>query len=272
VTATADDAARFEAVLDELRRVLLELQSIGVGAVLVGGQVLALESRAAGGSGTIQVSTATGVIVERGYSMEPDLLFDVDEVAQRADAIPDVLRRCGFERRRSYRWRKATERGEVLLDLFVAPDADAANVPGDYTRLPGGDLALLRPRVLRIQIASGLLEVAVPGAVGFLAMKLEAKLRLRPSDTKDSFDLYAYVAMKGVDAVAEAFRQDAREGGRVLDQLRQLFGDPQADGVRDVLAYAGPLVEEERALLARAVVDLTDELCRASARGTVTKT
>jgi hypothetical protein len=38
---------------------------------------------------------------------------------------------------------------------------------------------------------SGILNVAVPDVVGFLAMKLEAKLRLRPTEAKDSFDIYA---------------------------------------------------------------------------------
>jgi hypothetical protein len=264
VTDTDHDAARFEAVLDELRRVLIELQGIGVGAVLIGGQVLALESRAAGGSGTIQVRTTTGVQIDRGYSMEPDLLLDVDDVAPRADAIPDVLRRCGFGRLRGYRWRKTTGRGEVLLDLFVAPDTDATHVPGDYTRLPGGELALARPQVLRLRVPSGMLEVLVPDPVGFLATKVEAKRHLRPSQTKDSFDLYAYVAMRGVATVAEALRRDDREGPRIEAQLRALFGGTEAEGVRDVLAYAGSLGEEERTLLARAVVDLFDDLERAS--------
>ena len=121
---TDGDAARFEAVLDELRRVLIELQGIGVGAVLIGGQVLALESRAVGGSGTIQVRTTTGVQIDRGYSMEPDLILDVDDVAQRADAIPDVLRRCGFGRSRAVRsdgrrpgWSQADRRGRSYSTL-----------------------------------------------------------------------------------------------------------------------------------------------------------
>lgn len=95
MTETDRDAARFEAVLGELRRVLIELQGIGVGAVLIGGQVLALESRAVGGSGTIQVRTTTGVQIDRGYSMEPDLLLDVDDVAPRLNAAVCGGRRNG---------------------------------------------------------------------------------------------------------------------------------------------------------------------------------
>jgi hypothetical protein len=125
-------------------------------------------------------------------------------------------------------------------------------------------LALARPQVLRLRVPSGMLEVLVPDPVGFLATKVEAKRHLRPSQTKDSFDLYAYVAMRGVATVAEALRRDDREGPRIEAQLRALFGGTEAEGVRDVLAYAGSLGEEERTLLARAVVDLFDDLERAS--------
>ena len=110
-----------------------------------------------GGSadGIIEVRTQTDVVVQRGYSMEPDLLFDVDEAAPRVDAIIDVLKRRGFTRVKTYRWRKATELGEILLDLFIPPDADSANDPAGFTRLPAGDLALLRPGKLRVNLAAG---------------------------------------------------------------------------------------------------------------------
>jgi hypothetical protein len=251
-----DEVAQFEAVLDELRGVLSDFTMIGVSAMLVGGQVLAVEGKAAGGDGVIEVRTPTDVVVRRGFSMEPDLLFDVDEAAPRVDAIVDVLRARGFKRIKTYRWSKATPTGDVLLDLFMPPDADDANDPAGFTRLPAGDLALLRPRKIQVQLRSGVLNVDVPDPVGFIAMKLEAKLRLRPTATKDSFDLYAYVSMKGADAINAGLKRDAREGPRIVAHLRTLFGDVNAPGVLDVLTYAGSLGDDERALLARAVVDL----------------
>ncbi|NQW48750.1 MAG: hypothetical protein HQ464_13400 [Planctomycetes bacterium] len=92
------DAIRFEAVLEELRWLVNEFTRIGVEVVLVGGQALAAEQRESGGSGVIMVRTETGLFIERGYSLEPDLLIDVSRAAQRVDAIGDVMRNCGFER------------------------------------------------------------------------------------------------------------------------------------------------------------------------------
>jgi hypothetical protein len=212
MSADTSAASQFEDVLDQLRVLLSRIQSIGIDVVLVGGQVLSVEARAAGGDGVIEVRTATEVVVSRGYSMEPDLLFDVDAAPQRVDAIGDVLTSCGFVRVKTHRWRKESARGEVLLDLFIAADVDDANNPGGYTRLPAGDLALLRAKPIRIALASGNLDIAVPDPVGFLAMKIVAKQRLRPTATKDSFDIYAYVSMKGTTVVALALKQDAREG------------------------------------------------------------
>src|SRR5437773_12464903 len=126
MTEATPESEQFEAVLDELRALVSGFQMIGVGVVLVGGQVLSLESRAAGGDGVIEVRTPTDIVVRRGYSMEPDLLFDIDEAAARADAILDVLRRRDFKRVMMHRWRKETPAGEVLADLFVSPDADEA--------------------------------------------------------------------------------------------------------------------------------------------------
>ncbi len=254
------DAAQFDAVLDELRALLSDFGAIGVNAILVGGQVLAVEGKAAGGDGVIEVRTPTDVVVRRGYSMEPDLLFDVDEAGPRVDGITDVLRARGFKRVRTFRWSKPMPTGEMHLDTFMSPDADDANDPAGFTRLPAGDLALLRPRKIQVQLPGGLLDVAVPDVVGFLAMKLEAKLRLRPALTKDSFDLYAYVAMKGIDAVNAGLKRDTIEAPRIVASLRSLFGAVDAPGVVDVLAYAGTLSDDEGALLARAVVDLFEGL------------
>jgi len=251
-----DDAAQFEAVLDELRGLLFDFTTIGVSAMLVGGQVLAVEGKAAGGNGVIEVRTPTDIAVQRGFSMEPDLLIDVDAAASRVDAVVDILKARGFKRIKTYRWAKQSPTGEVLFDLFMPPDADEANDPAGFTRLPMGDVALLRPRMIQVHLKSGILNVAVPDVVGFLAMKLEAKLRLRPTEAKDSFDVYAYVAMRGTDVVNSGLKRDAREGPRIVAHLRTLFGDIDAPGVADVLAYAGSLGDHERALLARATVDL----------------
>jgi hypothetical protein len=257
------EAAQFEIVLDELRGLLADFTTIGVGAMLIGGQVLALEGKAAGGDGVIEVRTPTDVVIQRGFSMEPDLLFDVDEAAPRVDAIVDILKRRHFKRVTTYRWAKATAAGDVLLDLFMPPDADDANNPAGFTRLPKGDVALLRPRTVQVRLASGVLSVAVPDPVGFLAMKLEAKLRLRPTATKDAFDIYAYVTMKGASVVRSALRSDLVDGPCILQHLTVLFGAVDAAGVVDVLAYADTLGGDERALVARAVVDLFEDVTAA---------
>lgn len=248
MTDPTPESAQFEAVLDELRVLVSGFQMIGVSVVLVGGQVLSLEARAAGGDGVIEVRTPTDLVVQRGYSMEPDLLFDIDEAAARADAVLDVLKDRGFKRVMTHRWRKETATGEVLVDLFMSSDADEANNPAGFTRLPAGDLALARSRSLRINVSSGILDIAVPDPVGFIAMKLEAKLRLRPAATKDSFDLYAYVAVKGADVVRRALEAEKRDGPRLTRELALLFGDVDSQGVEDVLSYAGTLADDERAL------------------------
>jgi hypothetical protein len=254
------EAVQFEAVLEELRLLTSRFAHVGTRFVLVGGQVLALEARAAGGSGVIEVRTPTDIVIPRGYSMEPDLLFDVDEAGPRSDAILDILKDQGFKRVREFRWRKEVEGREVLLDLFMPPDADEENNPGGFTRLPMGDVALLRPRQIQVQLVAGVLDIAVPDPVGFLAMKLEAKLKLRPTMTKDAFDIYAYVAMKGTETIRHALVSDRHDGPRIAQQLAALFGEVGAPGVLDVLSYAGTLEEGEQALVARAVVDLFESL------------
>jgi len=253
------DAIRFEAVLEELRRLVNEFTRIGVEVVLVGGQALAAEQRESGGSGVIMVRTETGLFIERGYSLEPDLLIDVSRAAQRVDAIGDVMRNCGFERIRTARWSKSA--GTVAVDIFIPDDAEEWDDPG-ATRLPKGAVALLRPRLVQIRLEGGNLEILVPDPVGFLAMKLEAKQRLRPDMKKDSFDMYAYVSMKGIDTIARAILADSHDGPALTGGLALLFRDEAAPGVRDVLAYADGYDSAEKALLARAVVDLFQQLAQ----------
>jgi hypothetical protein len=255
-----NDSERFEQILGELRGLLVALRLTGVDVMLVGGQVISLEALARGGDGIIEVKTDTGIVARRGFSMEPDLLFDVDGAGARPDCILDVLKQCGFNRVRSFRWRKALpEAGDMLVDLFVPPDADEANNPGSFTSLPAGDLAFARAKSLRVSVPSGTLEIKVPDPIGFLAMKLEAKMRLRPNETKDSFDLYAYVVLKEVETVRQALL-DSDDGPRLAAGLRHLFGDVSGSGVADVVAAAGALSDDERGLLARAVVDTFEAL------------
>lgn len=257
-----NDADRFETILAELKRVLLDISTTGVDTILVGGQVLALEARAAGASGVIEVTTGTGVTIQRGFSFEPDLLLDVDSAGDRAELVIDVLKRNAFHRARSFRWSKQLPGGiELAVDLFVPADADAVNNPAHLTALPRGDLALARPRTLSVMLSTGELRIKVPDPAGFIGMKLEAKQRLRPNETKDSFDIYAYVVLKGPHVVANAL-STSHEGPSLMASLKTLFGTPDAAGVLDVVDTAGLLDEAEASLLARAVVDTFDEVLR----------
>lgn len=104
----------------------MDLGDLGTHVVLVGGQVLALEDLAEGGSGIIQVETATGIVVERGFSMEPDLLFDTDSDAAQVfgERLPQVLRERGFVPTRGFRWSKDVAGEPMHLDLFCAPGTE----------------------------------------------------------------------------------------------------------------------------------------------------
>jgi hypothetical protein len=148
----------------------------------------------------------------------------------------------------------------MSLDLFMPPDAD--DDPG-FTRLPAGDLALAGARHVRVALAGGTLEIALPDPLGFLAMKVVAKRTLRPSATKDSFDIYPYAAMRGFSAVKSALARGGPVGEQIARDLADLFYDEESAGVVDVLAYASALDADERALLAAAVVDLFDGIARA---------
>jgi hypothetical protein len=86
----------FEAVLVELDAVVRRLDCPR-GAVLIGGQVLAVEQLAAGRPAVFVVETDTGQRIDRGFSMEPDLLVDPPAVedSPRWDEIPHLLRELG---------------------------------------------------------------------------------------------------------------------------------------------------------------------------------
>jgi hypothetical protein len=254
------DAERFDLVLAELGQLFVRLGDLTEHVVLVGGQALAIEARETTGSAALSVETATGTIVTRGFTMEPDLLFDVDASEGRLDQLTVALRECGFQRTgRSFRWAKKVGEVPIELDLFCPEGVDEDVLPTPMTVLPGGGLAIARSKRIEVMLGLRRMPVAVADPLGFLTMKLEAKLRLRPEETKDSFDLFAYVSFKGAEAVATALRS-TKEGEAVFRDLQQLFATESSPGVLDVLASAPTLVGDEGALLARAVVDLFDDL------------
>ncbi len=126
------------------------------------------------------------------------------------------------------------------------------------TPLRDSRLVLHRRQPFQLKVGGTVLSLALPSIAGFIAMKLRAKLELRPEVTKDSFDLVAYVSMIGAVEVVKALSAD-REGRRLQAQLVDLFRSKDAPGVVDVLAYAGALEPMEQELLAAAVVELFSE-------------
>lgn len=257
------DEERFDVVLSELGHLLVQLGDLARHVTLIGGQVPSLLGKANGGTGVISVATATGVELTRAFSFEPDLLIDVEGLGFQHEQLPLTLRHCGFERTRPFRWAKQVGEVFVEVDLFAPPGADPELAPTVMTALPGGDIALLRPERITFRTASGEYEIAVPSPTAFLAMKLEAKRKLRPGETKDSFDMYSYVRLVGVGAVVKSLSEHGADGVRVRDALRTLFRTIGSTGVVDVLSFAANLLHEEQQLVARDVVD-TFEAVRAT--------
>jgi hypothetical protein len=68
--------------------------------------------------------------------------------------------------------------------------------------------------------------------------------------------------MEGIDTIARAILADSHDGPGLTGGLALLFGDEAAPSVRDVLAYADGYDSAEQALLARAVVDLFQQLAQ----------
>lgn len=202
--------------------------------MVIGGQVIALESRTRGGDGVIEVETPMGPKVVRGYSFDLDLLYD-GEAGWMGERFPEVLRSCGFERSTSFRWTKLVGAERVDIDLLVAPSPEPVDLPTPMTTAPGGDIAVLRPR--RVQLTPAL-KVSIPSPLGFLALKLEAK-KLRPKATKDAFDLFAYVSLMTAQVISNALAAGGADGMRLRQEIRALFGTEKAPGVLDVLAHAG---------------------------------
>lgn len=255
------DAEKFDEVLRELGELLLHLGDLSSKAVLIGGQVLALESLRRGGPGVIAIKTDTGTEVDRGFSFEPDLLFDLDGMEFMAERLPEVLKLRGYSRRtRDFRWSKMLQGGEMHLDLFAPADVERSQLPTPMTPLPDAPLAIRRSQRVSLRVGDTPLSILLPDAVGFLAMKERAKREQRPTVTKDCFDIFAYVKLIGPEAVKASLEQAGTDGRLLRDRLRNLFWNDTAPGVQDVMANASSLEQADRELLAQAVVDLFSEL------------
>lgn len=170
---------RFELVLEELHQLLRELYKVGLDehAVLIGAQVVALEQRSRDAQ-AFQVALPSGIEIRRGFSLEPDLVIDTDDL-DRLEALPQALRARGFERSRTpgrpSRWTKTSGAVLIELDLFTTADCDESQLPTPMTRLRGAPQ--LRLREVRLTDQS---RIKVPDAHAYLSLKLEAWWGWRP--------------------------------------------------------------------------------------------
>lgn len=251
-----DDEA-FMVVLEELWRLRLDFADLRDGVVLIGGHVVALHARIATGSAAIQTTTENGVTITRGYTHEPDLLFEVEGDEFSLERIPEALRARGYKPVRTYRWARQLEALRVEFDLFQPIDG-ALPVPA--TTLPDASAALRRTLELKIELGGQQTVWRVPDAFGFMTLKVQAKLVHRPNSTKDCFDLFTYVQVRGTRQVATELDSAPDRASHLRRQLRVLFWSAGAPGVLDVVAEAGQTNQVEQALLAQAVVDLFAEL------------
>lgn len=254
-----DELEQFEAVLQELGALMLDLGDLAANVVLIGGQALALESRRRGRTGVISVETDTGEVVTRGFTYEPDLLFDLDGTEFMAGRLPEILKERDYERVRQFRWSKPLGDTVVQIDLFAPEDVEPGDLPTPMTPLPDSSLVLRRRQRVDLSIGDTPLRIAIPDAVGFLAMKTRAKLQIRPDKNKDSFDIFTYVKLVGPETVLDALRGAGPEGREIQRKLLELFYSRSSPGVRDVVAYADTLEPEQQELVAQSVVDLFAE-------------
>lgn len=193
-------------------------------------------------------------------SFEPDLLFDVDSAEGRADALVDVLKERDYHRTRTHRWSKELRIGVAIeIDLFRPDDSNESFDPAGLTPVDA-TVALARTREIRVAIKGRHLVIRVPDAVGFLAMKIDAKTKYRAEETKDCFDIAAYVSLIGRNNVAKALDGAGSDGVVVRKALRALFGTTTSPGVADVLSNATTLSDDERALVAQGLVDLIGDI------------
>lgn len=147
------------------------------------------------------------------------------------------------------------------LDLFAPKDADVdlQDLPTFMTPLPDARLVLRLSQPVSLSVGGTPLNIRLPEPVAFLAMKVRAKLEQRPLANKDSFDIFAYVKLIGPAEVSASLAQAGQDGQVLRDKLKNLFWNSSAPGVQDVMAYATSLEQEEKELLAQAVVDLFSE-------------
>jgi hypothetical protein len=251
------DRERFEVILDELG---LLLNRIGwlCDVVLIGGQVLAVEQVADGEDPLLQVETDTGQRIDRGYSLDPDLLIEHPdaEESNRWDELPFLLREAGYRRaRRDHQWEKQVGEVYVRIDLFSPQHGPDTATP--MTPLPRGDRVVARAKEVRLQVGARVVTVKTPSVLDFVLMKLDATRIRRPPHPKDSFDLYAYTRRLGAKAVGAAIQAGSPpERAEAEARLLELFGTEKAEGVASVLSFAPTLESEDRALVARDVVRL----------------
>lgn len=243
---------RFDLVLEELGLLLSRLGWL-CDVVLIGGQALAVEQVAAGQEPILRIETDTGQRLDRGYSFDPDLLFEpIDpEESNRWDELPHLLRDAGYRHGpRGFQWEKQVGEVYVRLDLFIP---DGAPTPAtEMTRLPRGEEVLARANEVRLRVGARELKLKTPSIVDFVMLKLDATRIRRPRSFKDAFDLYAYVRKKTPTVVAEALVR-ATERDEALARLHELFAE-EGPGVLDVLSYASSLEDVDKQLVARDVV------------------
>jgi hypothetical protein len=254
-----EEQQQFEVVLKELGELMLDLGDLSQRIVLIGGQALALQAQAQRGTGLIAVETETGEVVERGYTFEPDLLIDLEGAEFTAERLPDILRQRGYQRYRDFRWSKPLGTTTVFLDLFAPPELEPDALPTAMTRLPDARLVLKRAQHIELIVGETRLRIAIPDAVGFLTMKVRAKLEQRPNERKDSFDIFTYVRLVGPQKVSESLQKAGPEGQELRNKLLALFWNESSPGVLDVVAYASTFEPEQKELLVRSVVDLFAE-------------
>jgi hypothetical protein len=251
-----EELRQFEAVLQELGELMLDLGDLSSQVVLIGGQALAVESRKRGGSGIISVTTDTGEEVQRGFTFEPDLLLDLEDKEFMAERLVEILQLRGYERTREFRWSKPLGVTNIHLDLFAPVEVEQDALPTRMTPLPDAHLVLRRPQRVELAIGDTALRIAIPDILGFLAMKVRAKLEQRPDASKDSFDIFVYVKLVGPEVVLNALQEGGSKGRELRQKLLGLFYTRSSPGVRDVVQYANTLESEQQELLEQSVVDL----------------
>ncbi len=256
-----DDSERLEVVLEELRLLLRAMPMVAEHTYLIGGQVLALHAKSQGGPGVIQVETNTGVRILRGFSFEPDLLIDVDSIIPYEEELTYALRDLEYGRASGHSYTKIKDGVSIQVDLFRPDDSDDNNDPTRATPLPNSDAALANPKQLTISLPNGTLTISTPDIVGFLRLKLDAKLKHRPDKDKDSFDIWVCTKLFSRDRVREALWSNKEHGETILDELFELFCSDDAEGIEDILAYASTLGDEEKQLVAREAIDDFTFIC-----------